>query len=59
MIWSTLMITKNPSLRFLLALGGKKVVVVQERQDLKIYSDQKQPTNSVFVERISHALSAR
>ncbi len=53
------MIKKTPSLRFLLALGGKKVVVVQNQQDLQVYSDQAPRSGHVFVERISNAIAAR
>ena len=52
------MIKKTPSLRFLLALGGKKVVVMQEQENMQVYSDQA-PRSGVFVERISHALAAK
>lgn len=52
---------KNASgtLRFLLALGGKKVVVMQEEEALHVYSDQRPCRNSISVERISNALTAR
>ncbi len=53
------MIKKTPSLRFLLALGGKKVVVMQDQENMHVYSDQAPRSNGVFVERISHALTAK
>lgn len=53
------MIKNTPTLRFLLALGGKRVVVMQEEDALHIYSDQRPGRNSISAERISHALAAR
>lgn len=53
------MIKKTPSLRFLLALGGKKVVVMQDQEDMHVYSDQTPRSSRVFVERISNAVAAR
>lgn len=52
--------SKKTSLRFLLALGNTKVVVLNDREGLQIYADS--PTNkkhAVAAERISEALTTR
>ena len=53
------MIKNTPTLRFLLALGGKRVVVMQEAEDLHVYSDQRPCRNPISAERISNALAGR
>lgn len=54
------MTNKNSNLRFLLALGGKKVVVMQQRDNLQVYSDSHScRTDEVTLQRISEAVSAR
>lgn len=48
------------NLRFLLALGGKRVVVMQENNNLHVYSDHHAGRNAtVSVERISEAVAAK
>ncbi len=52
--------TQKTNLRFLLALGNKKVVVMQNENDLHIYSDSRpcrQP--GLSLQRISEAVSAK
>ena len=53
------MMNKTNNLRFLLALGSKKVVVMQGQEDLQVYTDQSPSHGRLFVERISNALAAR
>lgn len=53
------MIHNHFTLRFLLALGGKKMVVMQQEQALHVYEDQRPCRNSISAERISHALTAK
>ena len=50
---------KKTSLRFLLALGNTKVVVLNEQEGLQVYSGGKTSGNkhAVAAERISEALS--
>lgn len=55
------MMKNKQNLRFLLALGDRKVVVLQDEQELSVYSDT--PTTRgagrVSVERITSAVTAR
>lgn len=53
--------TNKPSLRFLLALGNTKVVVLNEEQGLQVYAakDSKRQRHAVAAERISEALSVQ
>ncbi len=49
---------KKTSLRFLLALGNTKVVVLNDPAGLQVYADQaKRSKNAVAAERISEALA--
>ena len=45
------------NLHFLLALGDKKIVVLKEKEQIHIYSDDKK--HAIHAERISEALSSR
>lgn len=46
-------------LRFLLALGGQKVVVLQDQENLQIYGSDFSRTNSVSVCRLSEAVHTK
>ncbi len=50
---------KKTSLRFLLALGNTKVVVLNEQEGMQVYSDgaSSRKKHAVAAERISEALS--
>ncbi|MBR3604221.1 MAG: hypothetical protein IKL48_06095 [Elusimicrobiaceae bacterium] len=48
---------KNNNLRFLLALGGQKVVVLQNQEHLHIYSSPLSCKNNVSVGRLADAVS--
>lgn len=52
---------KKTSLRFLLALGNTKVVVLQEQDALQVYADGKSNSqkHAVAAERISEVLSVQ
>lgn len=51
--------SRKTSLRFLLALGNTKVVVLNEEEGLQIYSDGKESrSKNAAAERISEALTA-
>lgn len=51
---------KNTSnLRFLLALGGQKIVVMQDDENMHVYSDESSGRGNVSAARISHAVTAR
>jgi len=52
---------KKTSLRFLLALGNTKVVVLKDRDELQVYADGKSKSqkHAVAAERISEALSVQ
>lgn len=52
---------KKTNLRFLLALGSRKVVVLENEQQLSVYSDTSHSRKSdrVNAERIGHAVTAR
>lgn len=51
---------KKTSLRFLLALGNTKVVVLNDREGLQVYADNsKSKKHAVAAERISEALAAQ
>lgn len=50
---------QNANLRFLLALGGQKVVVLQSEHDTHIYADSPAPQSNVSVKRLLAALSER
>ncbi len=39
--WRHIMTHKDSTLRFLLALGNKKMVIMQNAEDVHIYSDEK------------------
>lgn len=51
------------NLRFLLSLGGTKIVVLQDENDLHIYStpqkENKHTASGIAVEHVSEALSAK
>lgn len=49
------------NLRFLLALGNRKVVVLEDEQQLSVYSDasKSRESNRVNAERIGQAVTAR
>lgn len=51
---------KKTSLRFLLALGNSKVVVLNEQEGMQVYSGGKasHKKHAVAAERISEALSS-
>ncbi len=53
--------TKTNNLRFLLALGNKKVVVVEEQDKMNVYSDNRPSgsKNRLSVERLAEAVSNR
>ncbi|MGN0024494.1 MAG: hypothetical protein ACI351_03585 [Candidatus Avelusimicrobium sp.] len=53
--------TKKTSLRFLLALGNTKVVVLNEQERLQVYArqDSTHKKHAVAAERISEALSVQ
>lgn len=55
------MTNKKTNLRFLLALGNKKVVVLKEADTLSVYSDNRPagPKNRLSVERLTDAVSSR
>lgn len=57
-IWRNNM-KNNPSLRFLLALGGQKVIVMQDDENTHVYSDAGRCRCNVSVERISNAVTAK
>ena len=46
------MLKNTPALRFLLALGGKRIVVMQQEDALQLYSD-------ICPEHIYHALNTK
>lgn len=52
--------TKTHNLRFLLALGNKKVVVLKEKDSFSVYSDKttEKSKNSVSLERLTDAVSS-
>ena len=52
------MITKNPNLRFLLALGNTKMVVLKDEEDLHIYTNKtsRKTAQPIAVEHITEAL---
>lgn len=47
------------NLRFFLALGGQKVVVLQDQQHMQIYADKKPVRGNVSVERMSAVLQTK
>lgn len=49
----------NNTLRFLLALGNQKVIVMQDREDAHVYSNGCACRGNVSVERISDAVLAK
>lgn len=53
--------TKKTSLRFLLALGNTKIVVLNQQEGLQVYAreDSVRNKHAVAAERISEALSAQ
>ena len=51
---------KKTSLRFLLALGNTKVVVLNDREGLQVYADNStRQKHAVAAERISEALATQ
>ena len=51
---------KNKSnLRFLLALGNQKVVVLEQAQNLHIYADKKNTRANVSLERLSSVMHTK
>lgn len=52
--------TQNSNLRFLLALGNKKVVVLKDHDTLNIYSDNRLTSarSRVSVERLAEAVAS-
>lgn len=51
---------KKTSLRFLLALGNTKVVVLNDQEGLQVYADNStSQKHAVAAERISEALAAQ
>lgn len=53
------MSVKTPNLRFLMALGGKRIVVVQDQDDTHVYTDIRPSRNKVSVQRICDALLSK
>ena len=57
------MTTKQPNLRFLLSLGDTKMVVLQDEQDLHIYSNQttckSRNRSTIAAEHVTEALVAK
>ncbi len=53
--------TKTNNLRFLLALGNKKVVVLKDQDTLNVYSDNRPASskNRLSVERLAEAVANR
>ncbi len=51
------MFMKKPNLRFLLALGSQKVVVMQQEDQMHIYGSK--AARNVSVERISQAVLSK
>ena len=47
------------NLRFLLALGGQKVVITQQHDELQIYADQRSKRPNVSAVRMADVLSSR
>ncbi len=52
------MLKNTPALRFLLALGGKRIVVMQQEDALQLYSDSR-PCRRICPEHIYHALNTK
>ncbi len=52
---------KQPNLRFLLALGNTKIVVLKDQEELQVYSSaqNKRQKNNVAAERLTEALTVR
>lgn len=48
---------QNANLRFLLALGGQKVIVLQNEHDMHIYANAHAPQDNVSVKRLIDTLS--
>ncbi len=55
--------TKPSNLRFLLSLGGTKMVVLQDENDLHIYTNQtaakSRKQNTIAAEHVSEALVSK
>ncbi len=47
------------NLRFLLALGGTKVIITQEDKDLRVYSDRSPRAGALFLKRLANAVSSQ
>lgn len=54
---------KSPNLRFLLSLGSTKVVVLQDEEDLHVYSKQHKPRSMqqapIVPEHIAEAITSK
>ncbi len=50
---------QNNNLRFLLALGGQKVVVLQNQENLQIYGSPISDGNNVSICRLSDAVTGK
>ncbi len=48
----------NSNLRFLLALGNQKVIIMQEAESLRVYGTPRQRAN-ISVSRLSDAVASR
>ena len=51
--------TKKPNLRFIMALGGQKIIILQDEQTMHVYSDKKPERKNVSVERVCHVLDIK
>lgn len=61
LICQELFMKNQTNLRFLLALGNTKIVVLKDHDDLQVYSNhtEKRHKNTVAAERLTEALTLR
>ena len=50
---------KKPNLRFLMALGGQKIIILQDDESLHVYSDKAAQRKNVSVDRVCDVIGSK
>lgn len=50
---------KKQNLRFLMALGGQKIIVLQDEENVHIYTDKRSERSNVSAERVSALIHSK
>ncbi len=50
---------KKPNLRFIMALGGQKIIILQDDENLHVYSDKTPERKNVSLERVCDVIGKK